>query len=299
MVANANALPPILQRVEEALAMWLERNAAVERAGENVGQIALGADVADMELRLVLAAAADPVHDSTAVLRYGVQRHVGRVIRGKRMGIEEDVVPIPLLDMPRPEVVVGAMVRHEQTPAVLEGRPAIVVLLERREACANRVAALDPVEDPMCVRVLRVDPGPRLGAVLIFEPAIRIDELDTVHDLADVVAPGRRRLGHRRRGRARDGSGARQSASNWSRAARPGGTRGATGPDEKRSGESGDRRGESHGAQSARLCGVVQRSRHGVALPPHVPRAPGVPAMHRRVGPLPSQTSSGAAPGAT
>ena len=47
----------------------------------------------------------------------------------------------------------------------------------------------------MRVAVLGFDPGPRLGARLVLQPAIGIDDLDSVQDLPDVVLPRGGRCG--------------------------------------------------------------------------------------------------------
>src|SRR6185503_12192550 len=94
--------------------------------------------------------------------------------------------------------IVGRAPSRDEVPVAAAQRGGLdVVAAERRQPLPDGLASRVSVEDGVREAVLCVDPGAGLGALVVLEPAVGIDELDAVQQLAYVVAPRRRRRGPR------------------------------------------------------------------------------------------------------
>src|SRR5262249_32885890 len=201
VMADADAARAVLAGVVEAGAVAVPRHAAVQVACQDVGQVAAGVDVAHAQLRFVLAAAADEVDDAPAVAREILEAHARRAVGAERVRIAEHppLPPQPAADVEDRELVVRSSPGGEVTAAALEWAGHRVDARQRGEAREDPGATRERVEERVGIGVLRVDERARLGAPLVLEPAIGIDDGDAVERLDHVVlARGRVR---RRRGR--------------------------------------------------------------------------------------------------
>jgi len=79
-------------------------------------------------------------------------------------------------------VVVQALTEENAASGVLRGVVRFDVE-EVLDAVADALAPRDAVQIRSSVECLLVDPGPSAGRILVFEPAIRVSDRDTVEDL--------------------------------------------------------------------------------------------------------------------
>ena len=200
-------------RVVEAGAIRVEEGRPVQEVGQAVRQVLAGGEVADPDHELVLPPVTDGVEHEGAVGRKVPDAHargavgvdVEWVDHDLEVVVRVDRVVLALLGRWTPidgghlavrlaerEVLVVAGPAGEQRPLHVHEFPqAGRQLLPQR-----RVA-----HDLLRVRVLRGDPGPRLGAVLVFQPPVVIGEGDAVQRVDHGFAHG---LG---RGRVRGAAG--------------------------------------------------------------------------------------------
>ncbi len=88
--------------------------------------------------------------------------------------------------------IVGGLPAPEEIPAAaLQRRPLPVLPGQGREALPNRWQRRHGLEKGVRVGVLRLDESAGVGRRLILEPSIRIDELDAVQRLLEIVAASR------------------------------------------------------------------------------------------------------------
>ena len=213
-------------RVVEAGSLRVEEGRPVQEVRQPVGQVLAGREVADPDLHLVLPAVADGVHEQVAVRREVADAHargavgvdVERVDDHLEIAARVDRVALGLLG--RGAAVDGGhlAVRRaegevlEVAGAAGEERPGHVHQLAqaRLQALAQRSVA----DNALGVGVLLGDPGARLRAVLVLEPAVVVGDRDAVEGVDDGIAGGVGRgagRGSRRRGvrRRRTASGLR------------------------------------------------------------------------------------------
>src|SRR5262249_56545259 len=99
------------------------------------------------------------------------------------------------------ELLLGLWRPEEVGAARLEWRALCLDAGQRLEPGADARQRRLAVEERVRVAVLRVDPGARLGAVVVLEPAVGVGELDAVKGLLEVGGSRRRGGGEWRRGR--------------------------------------------------------------------------------------------------
>jgi hypothetical protein len=202
VVADADAGLPALRRVVEPAAVGQQRDAAVEPAGQHVGPVGPRRDVAHAQLRLVFAASAEAVDEDPPVLRDVRDADVDGVVGAERVRVQEHLVAAlpPLADVEDREIVGRAPLLQEVAAAAPLRCRLHVVAAEGGQPRADRFPARPAVQPRVRVPVLRLDPGPGLGAAAVLEPAVGVDDGDPVQDLSHVVPPSRRRRGLSRLG---------------------------------------------------------------------------------------------------
>ena len=180
--------------VVEAAPVRRERHRAVAGRRQHVGEVVAAVDAADADGDLVDAPLADRVGHPPAVVRDVAQLDAGRVVRAHRMRIDEHPFGAvePVSEVEDGEVLVGAAAAVEVAPAPLVRQPDRLALEDRRRHVPQPVAAGQGAEHGVRVRVLRVDPGPRLRRLLVLEPAVRIGHVDAVQGVDDFPDFGRR-----------------------------------------------------------------------------------------------------------
>ena len=175
-------------------------------------------DVKEAHFDLIRAALANEVRNHLSVFADVRQADIGGVLWTHRSGIDQqDVRRIrSLTHVDREEVLTDAALSKE-IAAVANNRCAQLIRAEQRlDARRQTLLAGEVVEDRVGVCVLPIDPCPRLRTLLIFEPAVRIadlDPLDRLRDGTDFALRRRRDLVDRPR-RAAGGDGeSKQSSS--------------------------------------------------------------------------------------
>ena len=201
MVANADSRRAILSRVEKAAAIRAQRHAAIERAWKTVGQVFASHHIARAQLRLVFAAGAYAVDEKSAVERDVFDSHARGVVGAQRVGIEQHGVRTrePLAHEETRQIVASLAAQRKVTAAALGGSPLSVLTTQYGQSLANSAEGGQRIEQRVRVGVLCVDECTCLGRLLVLEPSIRIDQLDPVQRLLDIVAPRPRRIRHSRR----------------------------------------------------------------------------------------------------
>ena len=196
--ADPRAHLPRTVSIVETFAALRERHRGVERPGEPVRQIGSRLEVAKPHLDLVLPSVAKAVEE---VLPVGGEREdvdPGRMVGAQGMRVENDLVGGGGVDRRYfpfggrgPAVDDGKLVRGPPQREILE-LPALPREADfglAQDLSEPRTKPRPPLRfahDPLGVGVLGLDPLPGLGALLVLEPSIGVDELDALERLSDL-----------------------------------------------------------------------------------------------------------------
>src|SRR5437870_7649208 len=185
----------------------LEGNAGVARFRQPVGHILARIHVEELRSDFVLAALADAVNQQRAVFRDGSEIDTGCVVRAHGMRIDQHrVAAVQALAQIEHELVLAGQALAEKVAAIALGREFDGVDLQQRgESPLQVFAPGQPSQQRISVGVLCVDPRARFRRLLVFEPTVRVYQLDAMQYFCDVIharlwrslwldtlAPGRR-----------------------------------------------------------------------------------------------------------
>src|SRR5205823_4873881 len=92
-------------------------------------------------------------------------------------------------------ILIRPPLAEEVAPASGGGRANNINLQQLFQTMTNAITPRERTDDRLRVLILRVNPGARLRAVLIFEPTIWVCDRDAVDLFRDII---RARLGRRR-----------------------------------------------------------------------------------------------------
>ena len=194
VVENSRAFVAVTG-IEQAAVVVLDRDGKVQGPGETIRQRLAAGHLHQPDLGLILPAFPHAVSKERSVVRDLLDVDRDRMVRAHGMRIDQHLVlpsePIPH-DYHR-QVLLRESLREEVLPFPLDRLADGIDLQQLRDPLAEPLAPGDRVEHRTGIPILRVDPRAGLGAVLVLEPAVRVDHLDAVENLPDVVGPGGRR----------------------------------------------------------------------------------------------------------
>ena len=218
VLEDARALGRLARVVEGAL-VGGEGNAAVAALGQRLAHLLARVDVEQLDRHFVLAALAHAVHDAGAVVRDVEQVDGGPMVGGQGVRVEQDLVRAvqPAAHVDHEEVLVRTPLGEEIAAPGLARDVGDLHPEQLAQAPAQRAALGAAAQQGLCVAVLRVDPGPGVGALLVLQPTVRIHDLDAVHLVAHLHPArlgcgggGASRRGQAQRGRDKSEAGGRQ-----------------------------------------------------------------------------------------
>ena len=117
------------------------------------------------------------------------------MIRAERIGVNQDFI-LSRRSFPRIQnglLLVGRPLQEEIAAVLLDRDADALNAHQLGQALLQCLATGPGIEQGARVLVLRIDPGARFRALLVFEPAVGVGDFDAVNDLPDVVRARRRR----------------------------------------------------------------------------------------------------------
>ncbi len=182
--------------------LGVEGRAAVQEVGQPVRQVLAGREVADADHELVLPPVTDGVEHEGAIGRKVPDAHargavgvdVERVDHDLEVAVRVDRVVLALFGRGPPVDGGHLAARLPQREVLGVASPAGEDRSLHIHQLAQPFGQLSPerrvAHDLLRVRVLRGDPGPRLGAVLVLEPPVVVRDGDAVQRVDHRVARG-------------------------------------------------------------------------------------------------------------
>ena len=180
--------------VIQAAAVGRQQHRSVACGRQDVGQILARVDVADMDSHFVDAPRAHRVGRHGPVVRQVAQFDRRRMVGAHRVRIDQHLIGAvdPVSPVQDGQILIGPAAAEKVASTPLVRQADRVTLQHRGGSGAQRVAAGEATQQAVRVGVLRVDPGACLGRFLIFEPAVRVGDLDAVVRVDYVAHVGRR-----------------------------------------------------------------------------------------------------------
>ena len=171
---------------------------AVAGRRQHVVELLSGVDVADTDGDLVDAALAHGIGHPRPVVRDVPEGHARGVVRAHRVRVDQHAVLAvePLAHVDHRQVLVRAPPAVEVAPPALVRQADHVALEHRRGPRPQLAAARQGTEHRIGVAVLGVDPGARLGRLLVLEPTVGVGHVDAVQRVDDLPDLGGRGRGH-------------------------------------------------------------------------------------------------------
>src|SRR5438270_5824561 len=147
--------------------------------------------IQNMQLALVFAALPDAIEQQARVLRRALGSNRRGVVRTQRQGIQQEFVFAmkPFAAIHAPQVCASRALR-EKIIAILFIRSALGIMIGHlQQALVRFWPYRQTVQQGMSVGVFRRNPVARLLTLLVFQPAVRVYDLNAVNRLLYVVLP--------------------------------------------------------------------------------------------------------------
>src|SRR5262249_52035788 len=135
----------------------------------------------------VFAPVADAVCQQPAIIRNVEQAHGFRAVAAELVRVDQNdvVAGTALLQADHGQIAAGLLLAEEIPGAARDRHADAVDLHQFAQTPGDCLASRESSQQAFGVFILPIDPRARGGTLLIFEPAITVDDLDAMNDLLD------------------------------------------------------------------------------------------------------------------